>query len=330
MRTKTPAHSIRRPSLSWDYTSPPDCATPLRKLLRSPTMKPVLVFSLTILLGLFALVDPARASVLTFEIFDPALSDASLGGDFPFEDSGVQPFLAGYGYPEGFGIPGDYGDRITASSETLVGGTIYQYGLDQGATPNVVVSYGPFSIFTGGPQLWREGYGDLNGILFQASEGPIGNDYDILDIVLVADPGFDVVLHSADLGGFGDYIIDSVTVFDGVPFPFLTPMNQIFGPQSMVSAPAVGHNTIDFGDLQSHVIWLRIDANNLGDESDNIGIDNIVFSQMENVDSVEEVDLGAIEAALQQGEVPEAASLLVWLIGGACAGAVLLARRFEF
>jgi hypothetical protein len=98
----------------------------------------------------------------------------------------------------------------------------------------------------------------------------------------------------------------------------------------MVSAPAVGHNTIDFGDLQSHVIWLRIDANNLGDESDNIGIDNIVFSQMENVDSVEEVDLGAIEAALQQGEVPEAASLLVWLIGGACAGAVLLARRFEF
>jgi hypothetical protein len=281
-----------------------------------------------VLLSLLACFQPASASVLTFEIFDPALSDASLGGDFPFEDPGVQPFLAGYGYPEGFGIPGDYGDRITMSPVTLVGGTIYQYGLDQGATPNVVVSYGPFSIFTGGPQLWREGYGDLNGILFQASEGPIGNDYDILDVVLVADPGFDVVLHSADLAGFGDYVINRVTVYDGVPFPFLTPMNDLF-EQFNVSAPAAGHNTIDFGDLQSHVIWLRIDASNLGDDSDNIGVDNIVFSQVVNVDSDEQIDPGAIDAALQPSEVPEAASLLVWLLGGACAGAVYVRRHWN-
>jgi hypothetical protein len=292
-------------------------------------MKPAYFLAPIVLLDLLVCVEPTRASVLTFEVFDPALSDSALGGDFPFEDSGVQPFLAGYGYPEGFGIPGDYGDRITASSVTLGGGTIYQYGLDGGATPNVIVSYGPFSIFTGGPQLWREGYGDLNGILFQASEGPVGNDYDILDIVLVADPGFDVVLHSADLGGFEEYTINSVTVYDGVPFPFLTPVNDIF-EQVGVSAPDAGHNTIDFGDLQSHVIWLRIDANNLGDESDNIGIDNILFSQVENAASVEAVDPATIEAALQQSEVPEAASLLVWLIGGACAGAALISRRFDF
>jgi hypothetical protein len=300
-------------------------------------MKPAHLLALTAFPCLFCYIEPAQASVLTFEIFDPALSDAALGGDFPFEDPGVQPFLAGYGYPEGFGIPGDYGDRITESPVTLADGKIYRYDADSDPdvvdpvpdpTPHVVVSYGPFSIFTGGPTLWREGYGDLNGILFQGSEGSVGNDYDILDIVLIADPFWDVVLHSLDLGGFlGDFIIDSVTVFDGVPFPFVTPMNQIY-EQFNVSVPSVGWNTIDFGGtpLQSHVIWLRIDANNLGNDSVNIGVDNIVFSEVENLASDEEVDLDEIAAALQPAEIPEAASLVVWLLGSACAGAVW-ARR---
>jgi hypothetical protein len=285
-------------------------------------MKPAQFRAPILLLGLVAFTDSARASVLTFEVFDPALSDAALGGDFAFEDSGVQPFLAGYGYPEGFGIPGDYGDNITASPVTLGDGTIYQYGLALGTTPNIFVSYGPFSIFTGGPTLWREGYGDLNGILFQGSEGSVGFDYDILDIVLAADPGFDVVLHSLDLGGFlSDFVINSVTVYNGVPFPFLTPTNQIF-VQSNVVAPAAGHTTINFGLLQTHVVWLRIDASNLGDASVNVGVDNIVFSQVENVASVEQIDPAAIDIAFQQSEIPEAASLVVWLFGGAFACAV--------
>jgi hypothetical protein len=293
-------------------------------------MKPAYFRALMVFVGLLGFVERVPASVLTFEVFDPALSDDALGGDFPYNDPGVLPFLSeDYGYPEGFRLPTDYGDRITATSVTLVGGTIYQYGIGaEGATPNVVVSYGPFSIFTGGPNLWREGYGDLNGILYQGSEhldplNPIGNDYDVLDIVLVADPGFDVVLHSADIGGFGDYTINGVTVYEGVPFPFLTPTNDIF-EQSPVTAPAIGQTTIDFGDLQSHVIWLRIDASNLGDESVNIGVDNIVFSQVANAASTEEIDPADIEAALQQ--VPEAASLFVWLLGGVCAGTIWLRR----
>jgi hypothetical protein len=288
-------------------------------------MKPAKFLSL---LALLIVAAPARASVLTFEVFDPALSDAALGGDFPFEDPGVQPFLAGYGYPEGFGVPQDYGDRITAAQTPASPGpsdVIYRFGVDEGLTPNVTVSYGPFSIFTGGPQLWREGYGDLNGVLFQASEGTIGNDYDVLDIVLTADAGFDVVLHSADLAGFGDYTVSAVEVWPGVPFPFLTPdPNQRLFAQSNVSAPANGRTSIDFGDVQNQVIWLRIDASNLGDESVNVGIDNIVFSQVVNESNTEEVDLEEIEAALlQQPEVvpgvPEPSSLLVWLVGAGVA-----------
>jgi hypothetical protein len=285
-------------------------------------MKPACSFALTVLLGALVFVSPARAAVLTFEIFDPAR-------DFPpYNDPGVQPFLAGYGYPEGFLIPNEYGDRIAGAQEPaspMPNDVIYRYGIAEGLTPHVEASYGPFSIFTGGPTLWREGYGDLNGILYQGSEGSIGNDYDILDIVLVGDADWDVVLHSIDLGGVDDFTINSVTVYDGVPFPFLTPMNQIY-EQFNVNVPAVGHNTIDFGDLQSHIIWLRIDASNLGDDSINIGVDNIVFSEIFNQGSAD-IDPGEIAAALQPAEVPEATSLLVWLMGSVCAGAVLIARR---
>lgn len=281
-----------------------------------------------------ALAGPARATILTFEVFDPNL-------DFPpFNDPTVQPFLAGYGYPEGFRIPGDYGDNVNALQTPAAPGpndVIYRYGVGaEGFTPMVTASYGPFSIFTGGPELWREGYGDLNGVLYQGSRhsdpgNPIGTDYNILDVVLVADSGFDVVLYGFDVAAFGtDRTINAVTVYNGVPFPFLTPFNDIFEDLNVVVPGGNTHLTYDFesllgNPLQAHVIWLRIDANNLGPDSENIGIDNIRFGQVAS-QNTEVVDPDAVFRDLEA--VPEPASLVMCLLGGCFGAAGYLRRRW--
>lgn len=262
----------------------------------------------------------AQASILTFEVFDPAL-------DFdPYNTPGVLPYRPGFGYPEAIGIPVDYGTRITTSETTQSDGTVYQYGVDtEGFTPNVTASYGPFSLFTGGPELWREGFGDLNGVLYQGSlEKGVGYNYDVLDIVLTADNGYDVLLYGFDLAAFGfsDLTINSITVYDGVPFPFLTPTNTLVPPSTNVVVSGSTRTSVDLSGspLQAQTIWLRIDAANLGDGSQNIGIDNIRFGQVENPLSQSALSPEDIERAFLSAEVPEVASAAVWLVGALCVG----------
>src|SRR5678815_734447 len=90
---------------------------------------------------------PAKATILTFSITDPV---------YPNEQ-----------YPEGFAINQEYGDRA-AGSPVVNGTTTFEYAFgSEGFTPNVTVGYGPSSIFTGGPSLWRYDYGDLDRILYQ-------------------------------------------------------------------------------------------------------------------------------------------------------------------
>jgi len=175
----------------------------------------------------------------------------------------------------------------------------------EGFTPNVVASYGPFTVFPalGVPELWRYDYGDLDRVLYQGSRGGNGaSDYDYLAIELIADPGYEVQLFGFDLGGWfqTDYIIDEVAVFDGIPFPFVTPTNQIF-QQFNVDVLGAGptHTTFNFGTpLQSDHIYILIDASNLGSTSELIGIDNIRFGQV-----------------LAPAAVPEPASLAIWGLG---------------
>lgn len=274
-----------------------------------------------------------HASVLTFEVFDPNLDVP------PYNDPGVPPYLPGYGYREGYRVPSDYGDRITSTSTIGIEGFTHQYGSDHGFTPNVEVSYGPFSIFTGGPELFRGGYGNLDGVLYQGSRhsdpsNPIGNDYNFLDIVLAADPGYDVVLYGFDLGGYqGDFTIGAVTVFQGVPNALFTPTNKLFEEIDVFVEGASGasHTTFDVtdfgGPLQWQLIWIRIDAGNLGSAaSELIGIDNIRFGQVVNPASTEVFTQDAIDAALQP-DVPELSSLTLWTLGGGCAAMIFRGRR---
>jgi len=284
---------------------------------RLDTTVPVFVGSLLALVAWFACLPTAQASILNFDIFDD-----------------TEP-LYQEDFPEGFAINQEYGDNVSGPTQVATNGTTeFNYGEGgEGFTPNVFVGYGPSSIFTGGPNLWRYDYGDLTRVLYQGSTNTgVGNDYDFLDIVFYAEPGYDVVLYEFDLGGWfeSDYTINAVTVYDGVPFPFLTPTNDIFEATDVLVKGAGPDSThIDFGGtpLTAHVVWLRIDATNLGATSELIGIDNIRFGQAENGNPDEPpVDLGAIADALQPAEVPELASIVIWLGGLTCA-AVAAQRR---
>jgi hypothetical protein len=277
---------------------------------------------------MMSMAPPAAATTLTFELFYTTLSPPCVPC---FDDVGdtVLPVLpAGYGYPEGYAVAQDYGDNVTGTGTGVAGvdPVLYRYGQGaEGTTPNVSVSYGPYSIYTGGPQLWREGYGDLNGVLWQQSglpPSPIGYDYDVLDIVLTADPGFDVKLYDFNLAAWtlaGDQTIGSVSVFAGVPFPFLTPSNFLTPPTANVLVSGTTNLFFNFGGtpLQAPTIWLRIDASNLGSDSINIAIDNIRFGQVANASSPGGITEDEIDDAFQSSEVPEPATMTLMLLGGA-------------
>jgi len=240
-------------------------------------------------------VSPAGATILTFDIVDTA------------------NYAGSENFPEGFQIDQTYGDRV-ASSPTVSGTVTFSYGVgSEGYTPNVTVGYGPFSIFTGGPSLWRYNYGDLNRSLYQGSTAqPIGNNYNYLEITLVADPGYLVTLNGFDLGGWfeGNYTIDSVSVYDDYFNGFFPADNRVFhDPSALILGAGPAHSSYEFNTpISGRVVTILIDANNLGDTSENIGIDNIRFGQ-----------------AIDPNPIPEPASLA--LLGLGTLGLAALRRR---
>ena len=166
----------------------------------------------------------------------------------------------------------------------------------------------------------------LYRVLYQRSrhEPPdhVGYDYDVLDIVLYADALADVVLWDMDLAYWVDNAvttINSFKVYDGVPFPFLTPTNEIFSREN-VAIDGDRRLSVDFGGISSHMLWIRIDASNLGSPgSEDIAIDNLRFGQKTGTDDTE-FDPAVIDAQLQV--VPEASALLTWLLGATSTGVI--------
>lgn len=189
----------------------------------------------------------ARATVLTFDI-----TETSNGG-------WVGNFTA---------APQDYGDRVTAFSTTS-GLNTYDYGSAEGPTPNIEVSYGPP---VAAIDLWDNNYGDLNRVIFPDNDG-VG----ILEVTLTADPGYEVNLHGFDMGGWNrsDYTINLVEVVSGTTTLFSS-------PNAAVAGAGPSHTVFDFmTPLMAQTMTIRFDSANLGSLSDNIGMDNIAFSQVE-------------------------------------------------
>jgi hypothetical protein len=170
--------------------------------------------------------------------------------------------LGGVGTPA---IDQNYGDRVNAAT---VGA--FSYGTAGGFTPNVLVGYLPND---GLVIRWETGYGDLVNVIEYENvrEGP-------LQVVFTADPGFQVTLTSFDPGGSPntDYILPS--------FQILGDNTLLFAQSDVLVRGATGtprHTSIDLSalGLTASTLTLRINQHPLGINSDNIGVDNIQFSQ---------------------------------------------------
>jgi hypothetical protein len=174
-----------------------------------------------------------------------------------------------------------YGDNVSAATQ---GG--FGYGADFGFTPNITADYGTNG--AGTATTWDTAYGDLLNVVY-ASQGAA------FELTLTAEEGFFVQLHGFDLGGwsFTDYIINSVQVLDGGGA-------VLFGQSEVAIEGTNGHTDFDFGlPLSAAVLRIRFDATNLGGNSDNIGIDNVAFSQTTVIP--EPATAGVLAAALALG-----------------------------
>jgi hypothetical protein len=162
-------------------------------------------------------------------------------------------------------LPQGYGNRIAA---TVQDG--FLYSLDGGVTPNVVVvhSSGTLAqIYT-----WSADYGDLSHIVF-------AQEPKVFEMDLVADPGYKVTLSSFDMASWPhlNYTINSVQVLNQNSTVLFSQINPVILGSTSTSPQ---HTSFDFtatGGLTGTTIKILFDSTNV--DSDDVGIDNIKFSQ---------------------------------------------------
>lgn len=176
--------------------------------------------------------------------------------------------------PDGRALATTYGDRVGALDDAITG---FGYGLGNGFTPNVEVSYSVDPVSGGGQgfTVWEVGYGDLVNSLGHAL-------YDVTgDVLLTPDPGYRVTLNSFDVAAyFDDFPGSRVRVLDGdgaILFdsgPFTAEFRPGgAGPDDWFAAP-LGHYS-PMGDAISSASGLRIQLLDFG----SLGLDNVNFEQ---------------------------------------------------
>lgn len=159
-------------------------------------------------------------------------------------------------------MPQNYGDNVVAVD---VGG--FHYGDAGGFTPNVVISYA--DPFGNNITYWGPGFNDLNGVLNNEDDGEAG-----YSITLTADTGFVVSLLGFDMRNYSSEVtLPGLTIVNGNGDIVFSQVN--FSVPSS-SAP---HLDYDFNNISAQEISISIDTTGLGGNSDNIGLDNIQFSQ---------------------------------------------------
>jgi hypothetical protein len=162
----------------------------------------------------------------------------------------------------------NYGDRVTNTPQDG-----YNYDLTAGPTPAIVARYGTgtTSDFKG----WPGDYGDLVNVIYPYYPSITVK---VIDFKLTADPGSAVGLHSFQMAAWThDYAIVSVKVLNESNAQLYSQGNVL------IQGDAVGprHTDFNFGSpLVGQSLTIRIDATNLGPAFVNIGLDNVVFSQV--------------------------------------------------
>ena len=194
------------------------------------------------------------------------------------------------GLSNGGVMPQDYGDRVTSSTSGS-----FTYGTAGGFTPNVEVAYegDPGGAGLGSNlSLWTSGFSDLVNVLNNEDDGESR-----FEVRLTADAGFAVLLESFGLGNFtSELTVPSLQVKNGNGTTLFSSTNFT------LPASSEPHLNFDFGSgLVASELLISIDLTGLAGSSDNVGLDNLQFGQV---------------------EVPEPCSVLLIALGAGCLACV--------
>lgn len=176
-----------------------------------------------------------------------------------------------------------YGDRVIATGNTS---SSFQYGLDCGPTPNILVDYAEGD----GEMRWKDtGYGNLTNFIYVEHDINVSNR--VLDVTLTylppggtGTPVGGVYLYGFDLAAeLGETLsINEVRVIrTGGPAPL--PNGTIFSEQWVQipgDANAPSRKTYVFDPpLYGQTLSIQLNLSNLQGKSDRIGLDNIKFGE---------------------------------------------------
>jgi hypothetical protein len=190
-----------------------------------------------LILGMVAVAAFSQATVLTFDI------DGNSAGQV---------------------LQQGYGDNVTAADM----GT-FHYGISNGTTPDITVSYAGTPGNQADVNWWNTGYSDLTNVMEYEPDG-----LPLFSVTFTGSNGMNAVLNSFDLGNFGGAVtLPGLTVRDESG-AVLWQMTNI-----AVGSSATPHLSFDVGGLSASVLTLEVDLTGLGGNSDNIGLDNISFGQ---------------------------------------------------
>lgn len=155
-----------------------------------------------------------------------------------------------------------YGDNVTAATMGNFG-----YDISNGITPDVTVSYSGGT--AGQLSWWSTGYSDLTNVIYYEPDGSSP-----MRVTFTGSNGQNAVLNSFDLGNFGGEVtLPGLTVRDGSGNLLWSALNVTV---PIFTSPALNFNV---GGVAAEVLVLEVDLTGLGSSSDNIGLDNISFSQ---------------------------------------------------
>jgi hypothetical protein len=175
----------------------------------------------------------ADATIITFD-FNPALSTSTP-------------------------IPAAYGDRVNASSDA-----VGSYGLGNGWTPNVLVSYRTLNsndtLYESHVKFWNTGYGNLTNVAYPSITGKWA------EITLTPDAGYTLTIDSFDLGAYYNPVaLSGLSILESGSSVWSSGLTSIVGGATHSAfAPAISSAsalTIRWG-----TDW-------------NVGIDNLSFHQ---------------------------------------------------
>lgn len=167
------------------------------------------------------------------------------------------------GATDGMIMPQNYGDNVTAATMGA-----FHYGVANGFTPDVTMVYHSDDSRQADLTYWGSGFNDLSGVLNYEPDSANG-----FTISFVGSGGFGARLQSFDLGNYGGEItLPGISITDA--------SNNVVWSMTNIDMPSSSQGHLTFApDVMSSLLTIHVDTTGLGGNSDNVGFDNIAFTQ---------------------------------------------------